>query len=272
MRFILLDHDRLTVANICRHLAGLSHVGRFKTKVIRDQILDKNPYASVTTHETKVTWSNMEDLREIVRQADLVICATDSRGSRAVINKACTDENRTLIMAGAFRRAFGGQVLRIRPRLSPCYQCFLEALPEESRNQEISSSTSSAEIAYSDQPVPVEPGLSTDIAPISMLVVKLAIQELLQGKATTLRSLDEDLTAPWYLWLNRREAETDFAQLKPLGCEIDGMHVLRWYGVAIDRNDACPTCGDPSLLAIRQLGDALPIDDALAFTHPSFRE
>jgi len=244
MHFDLLDHDRLEVANVARHMAGLSHVGRYKTKFLADAIREKDPYAEVRTWEIKVSWQNLEPIRKLVREADLVVCATDSRESRIILNKLCVAEKKTLIIAGAFRRAYGGQILRVRPGISLCYQCFLEAVPDRARDQEISSAEAAKRLAYTDRPVPIEPGLSTDIAPISLMVTKLAIQELLRGRKTTLDSLHEDLVAPWYLWLNRRERKTQYAHLKPLEFEIGGLHVLRWYGIAAERNPACPVCGD----------------------------
>ena len=74
--------------------------------------------------------------------------------------------------------------------------------------------------------------------------LKLGLQHLLAGKQTTLGSLAEDLVAPWYIWLNRREAETQYEQLEPLAFNIDGMHVLRWYGIDLPRDPECPCCGE----------------------------
>ena len=76
------------------------------------------------------------------------------------------------------------------------------------------------------------------------MVVKLAIQELLKGTQTSLRSLDEDLVAPWYIWLNRREKGTQYEKLDPLEFNVAGMRILRWYGIDFKRNEACPTCGN----------------------------
>ena len=59
-----------------------------------------------------------------------------------------------------------------------------------------------------------------------------------------MRSLDEDLVAPMYLWLNRRERETCYEDLDPMEYNIDGMSVLRWYGVDIPQDPSCPECGD----------------------------
>ena len=243
-RFILADHDRLEIVNVVRHVAGISDVGRYKTKVMRELILEKNPSADVHTHEIKICWEVAELVRELIRQSGLVIIAIDDPDGRALLNKLCVEENTPCIFVGAFRRACGGQVLRVRPYRTPCYQCFLMALPETVRDQEVSNSEQAERMAYSDRPVAIEPGLSSDIAPLSQMVVKLAIQELIQGKPTTLQSLDEDLQAPWLFWLNRREAGTEYEHIEPLEYNIDGLHVLRWYGVALERDPSCPHCGD----------------------------
>ena len=135
-------------------------------------------------------------------------------------------------------------MLRVRPRISPCHQCFVAAMPEEASNVEVSSASDAADIAYSDQLVAVEPGLSLDVLPIANMVAKLALSELLTDKPTTLRVLDRDYDAPWYLWLNRPEAGTPYADWPPLSESSDEMTINRWYGIYFDRDEECPTCGN----------------------------
>ena len=241
---ILMDHDRIEVANVVRHVAGLSDVGRYKTKVMAEKIRDKNPYADFETHEVKISKETEGLLRELVRKVDLGICAVDDPDARLIWNRIFVEENKPYIMAATFRRAYGGQVLFVQPGKTLCYQCFRMGLPEAARDREISSAAQAQRYAYSDRAVAIEPGLSNDIAPISQMVVKLAIQFLLAGKSSTLRSLDEDLTAPWYLWLNRREAGTQYEGLPPLTGGMDGMCILRWYGIPREPDPACPCCGD----------------------------
>ena len=241
---ILVDHDRIEVANVIRHVADLSDVGRFKTHFMADKIKDKNPDAEIATHEVKISWQTQDLIRPLVQASHLVIGGIDDPEGKVVLNKLCVEEKKPMIMAGTFRRAHGGQVLFVRPGQGPCYQCFLMGLPEMARDQEIASESQAQRIAYSDRLVAIEPGLSNDIAPFSQMVVKLAIQYLLDGKSTTLRSLDEDLVAPWYLWLNRREAETQYEKLEPLEYNIDGMHIMRWYGIDLPADPACPCCGN----------------------------
>jgi hypothetical protein len=117
-------------------------------------------------------------------------------------------------------------------------------LPEVDKDKEISSREQADHYSYTYGDGPIEPGLSTDIAPVSIMVVKLVIQELLKGTETTLASLNDDLVAPLFLWLNRRESGTLYEKLKPLEFNISGMHILRWYGMAMERHPECPVCGE----------------------------
>jgi molybdopterin/thiamine biosynthesis adenylyltransferase len=253
-----MDHDRLEVANVVRHLAGVSDIGRFKTKFLAQAIREKNPNAQVRTFQTKIEKSTAELVGQSIARSDLVICLTDNRKSRLIINDLCVRQNKPLILGGAFHRACGGQVLFVRPHVTPCYQCFVQGMPPQARDEEISSAAQARAVAYADRPVPIEPGLSTDIAPISLMVVKLAIQYLLRDQKTTLRSLDEDLVASWYLWINRRDPDTEYRDLEPLEFNLDGFRILRWYGIQLRRHPDCHACGT----APRRDGESAPSDDS----------
>jgi molybdopterin/thiamine biosynthesis adenylyltransferase len=243
-RFALVDPDRLSVGNVVRHPGGISQVGRYKVNVIRDAILEKNPDALVSVYPVAVSPENLEDIRSLIRGANLVICGTDNRPSKLLINQLCIEESVAAVYGGAFRRAYGGQVLRVRPRVSPCQQCFISAMPDEAADVEISSPTEADAVAYSDRPVAVEPGLSLDVLPIANFLTKLALIELLEGKSTSLDILRRDFSAPWYLWLNRPEPGTDYSSMPPLSDSTDEMTINRWYGIEFERDAACPACGD----------------------------
>jgi molybdopterin/thiamine biosynthesis adenylyltransferase len=243
-RFDLIDPDRLTVGNVVRHPGGISQVGRLKVKVIRDLILEKNPDARVSIHSVAVTAENLEAIRPMIAEANVVICGTDSRPSKLLINRLCIEENVVAVYGGAFRRAYGGQVLRVSPKTSLCYECFVAAKPEESTDVEISSVAAADAIAYSDRPVAIEPGLSLDVLPIANMLTKLALMELLAGTTSTLAILKADYAAPWYLWLNRPEPGTQYADWPPLSESYDEMTINRWYGIDIARDSGCPVCGD----------------------------
>jgi molybdopterin/thiamine biosynthesis adenylyltransferase len=243
-RFILVDHDRLEIGNIMRHSAGISFVGRQKVTAARDLILETNPLGAVETYAIKADDENKELLRTLIERADLVICATDNRPSKLLINSLCVDVKKCVLFGGAFRRAYGGQVLRVRPGESACYHCLVIYMPETEADREISSQEDADSIAYSDRPVAIEPGLSMDVAPISIMLSKLALQELISGKESTLHMLDRDFDANLYRWGNRPEPGTDYASCPPLSKSIDEITILRWYGVYLEKDPGCPTCGD----------------------------
>jgi molybdopterin/thiamine biosynthesis adenylyltransferase len=214
--FVLVDRDRLSVGNVVRHPGGISQVGRFKVHVLRDLIHDKNPDAKVETYPIDLNYDSQEKLKELIDEADVVICGTDNRPSRLLINRLCVEANVVAVYGGAFRRAYGGQVQCVHPRKSPCFECFVAAMPDEASDVEVSSAADAADIAYSDRPVAVEPGLSLDVLPIANMVAKLALMKLVADKQTSLSILKKDYEAPWYLWLNRPEPGTQYASLPPL--------------------------------------------------------
>ncbi|UGX99546.1 ThiF family adenylyltransferase (plasmid) [Bradyrhizobium barranii subsp. barranii] len=242
--FFLVDRDRLSVGNVVRHPGGISQVGRAKVNVTRDLILEKNPNAQVDVHAVDVSFDNREMIAGLVQAADLVICGTDNRQSKLLINELCVSANKPAVYGGAFRRAYGGQILRVRPKESPCQQCFVSALPEEASDVEVSSQDDADAIAYSDRPVAVEPGLSLDVLPIATQLAKLALLELLADKSSTLNVLKRDFDAPWYLWLNRPEPGTQYAEMPPLSESRDEMTINRWYGIYFERDEQCAVCGD----------------------------
>jgi molybdopterin/thiamine biosynthesis adenylyltransferase len=244
-KFILVDHDRLEVANIVRHACGISDLGRYKTKAVKELILEKNPFAHIETYEKECSWSWILEIRDIARKSNLVFCCTDNRASRLLINFVTLSEKRVCIYGGTFARAYGGHVLRVIPNMTMCYQCFIDILPVKAEDQEIKNESQAENLSYSDKKVSIEPGLSNDIIPISNMCVKLGILELLRNTTTSLSSLYQDLSSSWYQWLNRREPHTEYADLRPLDSEDGGeFRILAWYGILNEKNPNCPVCGD----------------------------
>jgi len=243
-KFILVDPDRLEMGNISRHNAGISFVGRKKVAAAKDLIRETNPFSEVGIHPVRADEKTEELLRSLIKSCDLVICAADDRSSKLFINALCVDAKKPVIFGGAFQRAYGGQVLRVRPCESACFHCFVLTMPDKEADREISSEENANLVAYSDMPVPIEPGLSMDVAPIALMISKLALQELIVGKESSLHILDKDFDAGWYIWINRPEPNTDYASWPPLSESSDEMTILRWYGIYLKKDPGCPACGN----------------------------
>ena len=248
-RFFILDHDRLEIANVSRHECGLSDVGRLKVNAMRERILDHNPGAEVHVSSERLTGESRGKVQAQIDETgvSLVIGATDNRESRLLTNRMCLTSKIPLILGGVYRRAYGGIVQRVIPDLTACYQCYVQALPEQAGDYEISSESAAAAVAYSDRPVIPQPGLSSDIVPIALLMAKLALLELTAGRSPAFAALGEDLVAPLYQWINRRETDTDYANLTPMATTVDHLTVLRWYGIMLPRLEDCAACSEKYL-------------------------
>jgi len=237
-RFDLIDHDRLELHNVARHACGVSALGRRKVYAVRDLLLDKNPACQVETFDLDVL-ERPSVVEDIVRGADVILVATNNNASRLLINSLCLQERKPAIYGRAMTRACGLDVIRVRPHEGPCYQCLLNTVLN-GRTEEVSGPRQAEMLAYADRPVLAEPGLSNDLMPLAHLMVKLAIQHLLQGTTSELCSLDEDLTADHYFWANRRTDQ--HMGMVPMGSQASRPTVLRWYGVDLLAVRRCQMC------------------------------
>ncbi len=244
--FTLVDFDRLELHNISRHIAGVNELGRLKTNIVRDAILSKNPYANISTCPIDI----MEEtsiIEKLVSETDLVVAATDSLTSRYLLNSLIIKYRKTGLFGRAVTRAEGGDVLRVRPG-GPCYAC-LKGSQWCTQEEEITDLRRAREIgvipAYTseeDANAMVQVGLSTDIAPINTMVVKLAIQELSRGTESVMTTLDQELDYDFYMWANRRELH--FVNWAPFNNNPGRKKptILQWYGVKFPKSCDCHEC------------------------------
>ncbi|WP_030441316.1 HesA/MoeB/ThiF family protein [Actinoplanes subtropicus] len=244
-RMVLVDRDRLEAGNVARHACGIGDLGRRKTTAVADLVHGKNPALDVVTADVDIL-QNPDALENAVRGTDLLIAATDSDRSRFVLNQLALDQRLPAIFGRVLTRACGGDVLRVRPFEGPCLACvyteqFLAQRPREFSRRSEAREDAPAYVADDDLDATVQVGLASDIAPISTMMVKLALVELSRGTSGGLESLDQDLVADFYVWANRREGV--YASWPQMGYEFTKPAVLRWYGANLSRNDACVSCG-----------------------------
>lgn len=247
-RFTLIDFDRIELSNVARHVCGINDLGRFKTHAVRGAIHQKNPYAEVKTLEMDITQHRVA-CREALADTDLIIAATDNDRSRFVLNEIALQHKIPALFGRAITRAAGGDVMRVRPLEGPCYSCLYsqKVRPAGNDDEEISQETQAKKLlpAYaSDKELQavVQVGLSADIAPISNLIVKLALVELSRGLDSGIKSLEDDFSADFYIWANRRE--NIYEHWHKLEFNFNKPTILRWYGARVERDLNCPVCGD----------------------------
>jgi hypothetical protein len=89
----------------------------------------------------------------------------------------------------------------------------------------------------------VQVGLSTDIAPINTMIVKLALLELSRGTECEINSLDDELIHDYYMWANRRDNHyKKWVPFNNPNKQSPMPTILQWYGVKVSKNMECMVC------------------------------
>ena len=236
--FILVDFDRLKAHNISRHICGLADIGRFKTRAVRDAILQHNPQASVRCHEADIT-RDADLIHQIVSDSDLVFVATDTELSRYMINETCLALDRPAIYGGVYERAFAGEVLRVIPGKAACYSCVRQGMADTMR-----SISSQQVFDYTDDSdFQAEPGLGLDVALIAMLQTKVALMTMLRNTESSLGDIDAEMI----IWTNSARPEDGELFERPMAR----------YFVRVPKSEDCPACGGDSEITLDDM-DSLP--------------
>ena len=259
-KLVLVDYDRLELNNISRHACGLSDIGRLKTNALKDLLLNKNPQATIQTFELDINETTHNDypaMKDSLRLCDLIIAATDTVQSRYNINTLSLELRITTIYGKCSTRAAGGEVLRVRPGSSACLACVygtMQVTPDEAVSFERLRKVTPAYVPDSDVEAKIQVGLSSDITPISNMIVKLSLVELCRGKPSGISSLESELTSEFYRWANRREQE--FKSYPEGGFDrFDKPAILRWYPVSFQPDPNCMTCSIGNILAVQGSSD-----------------
>jgi len=121
----LVDFDVVDESNLQRQIAHFTtDVGRPKVESARDKLLGINPYLTVNLHGDGIRRDNV---RDIVRDYDIVVDGTDNFPTRYLVNDACVLENKPLIYASIFQ--FEGQATVFNYADGPCYRCLYPEPP-----------------------------------------------------------------------------------------------------------------------------------------------
>ena len=78
---VLVDYDVLLPGNVVRHVAGHRQVGKLKVEAVKAVIEDHAPWTKVSGFEKSTPARTLDELRELVVDADVVV---DTTGSEAL--------------------------------------------------------------------------------------------------------------------------------------------------------------------------------------------
>jgi len=180
--FILIDSDELSVNNVCRHIGDIEDIGRYKTFIVKDKILRRNPLAKVKSVENNILDIEPDKVEEMLSGASLLIAATDSKEANFYLNELSLKLNIPLVWIGLYERASWGHIVYSIPGETPCLACvvpaiseIIETIPKEER---VIDYTAVEDISK----IKSEPGLGTDVAFVATAGAKIALALLLRDK------------------------------------------------------------------------------------------
>lgn len=200
-RWFLFDPDRFDDINLVKHPRLRADLGELKVEIQKKWVLDRNPEAEVEAIAEDVLQSAR--FRVAVRDADLVLCCTDTQAARLFVNSIAVEMRTPCVTASVFRQGFGGEVYAYVPSVSGCFDCMLRVAEQQGLNMERNVQLLQAEkdaIYGLNQRDFRASGLSLDIQAIAIIQARMALDLLLVGTERRF----EPVPANWVVFYNRR--------------------------------------------------------------------
>lgn len=125
-RLGIVDADVVDLSNLHRQiLHTTASIGKPKVESARAYLSAVNPDVDIRLYPVRIS---SENVREIIRDYDIVLDGSDNFPTRFLMNDACFFEKKTLVSASIFR--FDGQVTVLKPGPeNPCYRCIYPEPP-----------------------------------------------------------------------------------------------------------------------------------------------
>jgi adenylyltransferase/sulfurtransferase len=121
----LADPDRVERSNLQRQILYRdADTGGLKVKAAGERLREFNPTIMLHLHEERLSAQNA---KELIRDYDAVVGATDNFPSRYEINRACLELGKPNVYGAVFQCE--GQVSVFAPGAGPCYECLFPEPP-----------------------------------------------------------------------------------------------------------------------------------------------
>lgn len=182
-KFLLIDNDRLSYHNLCRHQCGIRDVGRLKTNAMADRIRDINPSATVDCVSTIIERVELKVWEQWLGPNSVIVGCADNREADLYANRMSQLFLTPFLSIGLWERAFAGELFWSLPPDTPCYYCVFGTREAST----LSFRTSQNRRIYTQEEdlakAVFEPGISVDIGFVTNIGIKIAL-DLLRSTAT----------------------------------------------------------------------------------------
>lgn len=228
--FTLIDPDVLESENVIRHVCGRKYIGRKKTDALEEILLDRNE--SITVRKFDVDIMEFEELESEIKNATVVVLATDNDPSRYLINEICVRNKTPFVTARVFTRGIGGEVFSYRPNTEGCLAC-LEIVLQRTKYRKgireidlVSEEERNRMYGMEIEEIKDSPGLNVDISFITAFHTRFVLDALarpLKERPKYMQLISDN----YIIWGNRpvlpfdKDFQIQRIALKPQeGCKI----------------------------------------------------
>ncbi len=173
----IIDDDVVDISNLQRQTIHAGNLGKNKAVSAGEFVKKLNPDIEVVIYTERISADNV---RELVKEYDMIADGTDNFPTRYLINDACVLENKPFSHGSIFR--FEGQIMTIIPNDGPCYRCIFEHAPPEG----MVPSCQEAGVFG------VLPGIVGSIQATEIIKHLLGIGEILKGRMLYVDALNMD--------------------------------------------------------------------------------
>ncbi len=127
----IVDYDKVEISNLNRQtLFVQSDIGKFKVTQAKIKIKKINDKINIITYRKKL---NVENIKEILRNFEIICDGTDNYITRYLINDECKQSKKILISAAISK--FDGHLYKFNfKKKGPCFRCFMPEMPDVENN------------------------------------------------------------------------------------------------------------------------------------------
>ena len=199
-RLKLIDGDILEPANLVRHACTLQQVGLPKSTAVANQLRLIAPKCEVRAFSINFGATDVaspDDTRRVnsllyaaTETCDMIIGAAADEDVNYLISRVAADQGIAQVYAWGTNGGYGGEVVRVVPKSTGCFECFLlqqdEPLhlvkPDEAR--EMVPALGCADRTFT--------GSGFDMNAVAMFATRLAVQTLLRDEQAAYPDADYD--------------------------------------------------------------------------------
>jgi len=137
----LIDPDRVELSNLARQGHFFEHLGQPKVEAAECILRRINPELPVETHEKDFTALSDDEIEPIIRDADLLVLATDRFAAQARGNQVALKYGIPAVFIGLYQGGLGGEISFWHPGLDSCHRCLCSRRYEaQARAKEVGQS------------------------------------------------------------------------------------------------------------------------------------